>query len=149
MRAVVQRVKDASVRVEGEEIARIDHGLLVLAAFAAADNDESLGWMARKIPSLRVFNDDDGKMNLDLETVGGGILVVPQFTLYGDCNKGKRPSFVGSAPPDVGGRLYERFVELLRGETQAEVATGSFQAHMEVDFTNDGPVTLILEKETA
>ena len=149
MRAVVQRVKDASVSVDDEVVARIDHGLLVLAGFTDTDTEEIVQWMARKLPGLRVFEDADGRMNLDVEAVGGQLLVVSQFTLYGDCTKGKRPSFGKSAPADAAERLFNRFVELLREETPVSVETGVFQAHMAVGFTNDGPVTLVLDKETA
>lgn len=149
MRAVVQRVKRATVRVGTEDVARISRGLLALVAFAATDDDVVMTWMARKIAGLRIFPDDDGKMNVDLAGIDGELLVVSQFTLYGDCTKGKRPSFVGSATPEVGEALYDRFVEIARSAAPGPVATGSFQAHMEIDFVNDGPVTLIIERETS
>ena len=122
-------------------------GLLVLAAFKTGDADDVLRWMAKKISTLRIFEDDDGKMNRELAEVNGGILVVSQFTLYGDCRKGKRPSFVESAPPDVAEERYERFVEILREETECNVEPGVFQAHMNVVLETDGPVTVVIEKE--
>ena len=147
MRTVVQRVKSASVAVEGREVGAIGRGFLVLVGFTAGDNEETLRWMARKIASLRVFDDEEGKMNLGLESVGGAILVVSQFTLYGDCRKGKRPGFDKSAPPDLAEGLYRRFVAILREETEFGIETGVFQAHMEVALVNDGPVTFVIEKE--
>ena len=147
MRVVVQRVKGASVRIDGEEMSRIPKGLLVLVAFAETDSEEELQWMGRKISSLRVFEDEDGKMNLDLEDVGGRLLVVSQFTLYGDCRKGKRPSFTGSASADTAEVLYDRFIEILQETAPCEVASGAYQEHMQVGLINDGPVTLILDKE--
>lgn len=148
MRTVVQRVKNASVVVGARTVGAIDRGFLVLAGFTASDNEETLRWMARKIPSLRVFDDADGRMNLGLESVGGSILVVSQFTLYGDCRKGKRPGFDKSAPPDLAEGLYRRFVAMLREEARCGVETGVFQAHMEVSLVNDGPVTFVIEKES-
>jgi len=147
MRVVVQRVDSASVSVDGDEIARIGPGFVVLAAFTEQDDDSVLQWMARKVTSLRVFEDEEGKMNRNLEAVGGDILVVSQFTLYGDCKKGARPSFVRSAQPDKARSLYERFVDILAAEAPGRVESGSFQAHMSVALTNDGPVTLVIDKE--
>ena len=134
--------------VDGEVTGSIDGGLVVLAAFAPADSDAELIWMARKIPALRVFNDATGKMNRSLRDVGGGILMVSQFTLYGDCRKGNRPSFVHSAPPVDAERLYRRFGELLRDQWH-EVAEGRFGALMDVSLTNRGPVTLIVDRDAA
>lgn len=148
MRCVVQRVSRAEVRVDGEVSGRIGAGLCVLAAFAPDDGDDELRWMARKIVALRVFRDDEKRMNRSLADVGGGILLVSQFTLYGDCRKGNRPSFVGSAPPDAARDLYERFARILKTEWP-EVAEGVFGAMMEVDLVNDGPVTLILDRDAA
>lgn len=147
MRVVVQRVSSASVDVDGERIASIERGFLVLAAFTGTDNDAAVEWMARKIPSLRVFEDDEGKMNRTLEDVGGAILVVSQFTLYGDCRKGRRPSFDRSAPPAEAESLYEQFLDRLREHAGRPVESGAFQAHMQVSLVNDGPVTLVIEKE--
>lgn len=147
MRVVVQRVTSAAVDVDGTRIASIGRGLLVLAAFASGDTEAVAEWFARKIPSLRVFEDDEGKMNRSLEEIGGSLLVVSQFTLYGDCRKGKRPSFDRSASPERAEALYESFLRLLREQTRQPVASGVFQAYMQVSLVNDGPVTLLLEKE--
>jgi D-tyrosyl-tRNA(Tyr) deacylase len=147
MRAVIQRVGRASVSVDGEELGAVGKGFLVLVGFTESDSDDIIRWMARKILSLRIFEDPDGKMNLDLAAVGGRILVVSQFTLYGDCRKGKRPGFDKSAPPDVAEAMYDYFVEVLREEAPFEIETGVFQAHMDVSLVNDGPVTLVLDRE--
>ncbi len=146
MRCVVQRSAAARVTVDGEVVGAIERGLVVLAAFAPADTEAELLWMARKLPRLRVFRDQDDRMNLALADVGGGILLVSQFTLYGDCRKGQRPSYIGSAPPERAEALYDRFAQLLRAEWP-EVAQGRFGAMMEVALVNDGPVTLILDRE--
>jgi D-tyrosyl-tRNA(Tyr) deacylase len=144
---VLQRVKRAEVRVEGRVTGKIGPGFLVLAGFAPTDADAALEWMAEKILGLRLFGDDEGKMNRDLAEVGGGVLVVSQFTLYGDAKKGRRPSFIDAAPPDIAIPLYERFVGMLREKAGGiKVATGEFGAMMEVELVNDGPVTLLLEK---
>ncbi|MDO9170909.1 MAG: D-aminoacyl-tRNA deacylase [bacterium] len=148
MRCVVQRVSRAAVRVEGEVVGEIGGGLLVLAAFAPDDTADELGWTARKLPDLRLFGDDAGLMNRSLREVGGGILLVSQFTLYGDLSRGLRPSFTGSAPPAAARRLYEEFAGLLRAQWPA-VAEGRFGAAMAVELVNDGPVTLILDRERA
>jgi D-tyrosyl-tRNA(Tyr) deacylase len=134
------------VTIAGRVVGEIDRGLVVLAAFAVGDSPAELAWMARKLPRLRIFNDQQGKMNLSLQEVGGGILLVSQFTLYGDCRKGMRPSFIGSASPEVAGRLYTRFGELLR-EEWSPVAEGAFGAMMEVALVNAGPVTLVIDRE--
>ncbi len=146
MRCVVQRSGPARVTEDGKVTGAIDSGLVVLAGFAPGDTEAELDWMARKLPRLRIFRDDDDRMNRSLADVGGGILLVSQFTLYGNCRKGQRPSFVGSAPPDLARSLYESFGEMLRGEWP-RVAEGVFGAMMEVSLTNDGPVTLVLERE--
>lgn len=149
MRVVIQRVSRAHVRVASRVVASVDAGFLVLAGFSPSDSDATLAWMAEKVIGLRLFGDAEGKMNVDLAGVGGGVLVVPQFTLYGDASKGRRPSFIGAAAPDVAIPLYERFVALLRERATGRgiaVATGEFGAMMEVELVNDGPVTLILEK---
>lgn len=145
MRVVLQRVSRARVDVAGRTVGRIGAGYLVLAGFAPGDSDDQLTWMAEKLHGLRLFSDDEGKMNRSLEEVGGGVLVVSQFTLYGDARKGRRPSFIGAAPPALAEALYERFVALLRGRG-LEVATGEFGAMMAVELVNDGPVTLLLER---
>lgn len=146
MRCVVQRSGPASVVIGGEVVGAIDGGLVVLAAFAPGDTDAELAWMARKLPDLRVFDDADGKLNLSLRDVGGGILLVSQFTLYGDCRKGNRPSYVHSAPPAEAEAMYVRFGALLR-EQWPVVAEGRFGESMEVALTNSGPVTLIIDRE--
>lgn len=145
MRVVVQRVSRAAVRVDGATVGAIGRGFLVLVGFTAGDAEPALRWMAEKLIGLRVFSDADDKMNLALADVGGALLVIPQFTLYGDALKGRRPSFIDAAPPAVAEPLYQRFVALLR-EAGASVETGRFGAMMDVDLVNDGPVTLILEK---
>jgi len=146
VRCVIQRVSRAEVRIEGAGVGRIDGGLVVLAAFAPGDGERELDWMARKIPALRLFGDGEGRINLSLRDVDGGILLISQFTLYGDCRKGNRPSFVGSAPPAAAEKLYRRFGELLRREWPA-VAEGRFGAMMDVELVNAGPVTILLERE--
>lgn len=147
MRVVLQRVSRATVRSQGKTLGSIGVGLLVLAGFNAADTEATLDWMAEKILGLRVFSDAHGKMNLDLDEASGSLLVVSQFTLYGDARKGRRPSFVDAAPPDVAVPLYERFVALLRERSGgATVETGEFGAMMDVELVNDGPVTLIVER---
>ncbi len=148
MRVVLQRVSRAEVRVASRVTGRIGPGFLVLAGFAPTDTDAQLSWMADKILGLRLFGDAEGKMNRDLGEVGGGVLVVSQFTLYGDASKGRRPSFIDAAPPNIAIPLYERFVALLREKAGGKipVETGEFGAMMDVELVNDGPVTLILEK---
>jgi D-tyrosyl-tRNA(Tyr) deacylase len=147
MRVVLQRVSRASVLVDGRTLGSIGVGFLVLAGFAPTDGDATLAWMADKILGLRLFGDAEGKMNRDLAEVGGGVLVVSQFTLYGDARKGRRPSFIDAAPPEIAIPLYERFVALLREKAGTiPIATGEFGAMMEVELVNDGPVTLLLEK---
>ena len=134
--------------MEGRVTGKVGPGFLVLAGFAPADTDAQLAWMAEKILGLRVFGDDEGKMNRDLADVSGGILVVSQFTLYGDASKGRRPSFIDAAPPNVAIPLYEQFVALLREKSGGKIPieTGEFGAMMDVELVNDGPVTLILER---
>ena len=147
MRVVLQRVSRAEVRVEGKRVAGIGVGYLVLAGFAPADTEQTLDWMAEKILGLRLFGDAQGKMNLDLDEVNGALLVVSQFTLYGDARKGRRPSFTDAASPAVAASLYDRFVALLRERSGGlRVETGEFGAMMDVELVNDGPVTLILER---
>jgi D-tyrosyl-tRNA(Tyr) deacylase len=145
MRIVLQRVSGAWVRVDGEEVARIGQGLLLLVGIEAGEGPEEAAFWARKIPELRVFPDQAGKFNRSLREVGGEILCVSQFTLFGDAKKGRRPSFSRAAPGPEARRLFEEFVELLRG-TGVPVKTGVFGAHMQVGLVNDGPVTLILER---
>jgi D-tyrosyl-tRNA(Tyr) deacylase len=145
MRIVLQRVSRARVTVDGRVTGEIGRGLLLLVGFTGGDGDEALAWMAKKVVQLRIFPDDEGKMNRSVEDVDGAILVVSQFTLYGDARKGNRPSFIDAARPEVAIPLYERFVALLRAAGRP-VATGEFGAMMDVELVNDGPVTLILER---
>ncbi|MEY3458482.1 MAG: hypothetical protein RL215_1639 [Planctomycetota bacterium] len=146
MRAVIQRVSEASVTVDGVVVGRIGRGFLVLLGITHSDTNEDVLWIAQKIAGLRVFEDADGKMNLGLSDVGGGVLLVSQFTLYGDCRKGRRPSFVEAARPEAAVPLYEAVVAELRGQGLV-VETGTFQAHMDVRLLNDGPVTLLLDSQ--
>ncbi len=146
MKAVVQRVKNSSVSVNGETVGQINKGLMVLLGVARDDNEEDARYLSEKISGLRIFEDDDGKMNLSLIDTGGEILVVSQFTLIGDCRKGRRPSYAGAARPEPANRLYEYFVSLLK-QKGIKTETGRFQAMMEVSLVNDGPVTLIVESK--
>lgn len=145
MRAVIQRVSEAAVTVEGRATGRIGRGLLVLLAVGHDDAEPDAEYMAEKIAGLRIFPDDAGKMNRSLREIGGGVLVVSQFTLFGDARKGRRPSFIEAAPPERANALYERVVARLRAEGVAQVETGEFQAMMRVSLVNDGPVTILLE----
>lgn len=145
MKVVLQRVSKASVSVDGRVVGAIGRGFLVLVGFKSGDGQEQVDWMAEKIFGLRVFADDAGKMNRDLAAVEGSVLVVSQFTLYGDASRGRRPSFVNAAQPDDAIRLYESFVKALRTRN-IPVETGEFGAMMQVELVNDGPVTLIFEK---
>jgi D-tyrosyl-tRNA(Tyr) deacylase len=144
MKAVIQRVSSARVEVAGETVGCIGRGILVLLGVEKGDGERDADWLAEKIVNLRIFEDAAGKMNLALRDVDGAILTVSQFTLAGDCAKGRRPSFDGAAPPVEANRLYEYFVTRL-GALGAPVDTGIFQAMMEVTLVNDGPVTFILE----
>ncbi len=144
MRACVQRVSEASVTVDGQVSGRIGHGLVVLLGVARDDSADDANLLADKIVGLRIFEDDDGKMNRSVIEAGGALLVVSQFTLLGDCRKGRRPSFVGAAEPELAEQLYEAFVTAVRA-INVEIATGVFRAHMDVSLTNDGPVTLLLD----
>jgi D-tyrosyl-tRNA(Tyr) deacylase len=147
VRIVLQRVSRAEVRVYGRVVGSIGCGHLLLVGFAAGDGKEQIDWMADKVLSLRVFADAEGRMNLALEDVGGDLLVISQFTLYGDTSKGRRPSFVRAAPPEAATVLYDDFVGSLRARTARRVETGEFGAMMDVELVNDGPVTLVLERE--
>ena len=146
MRAVVQRVLRAEVRVDQQTVAAIDRGLLVLVGVGADDSPADAKWLADKVAHLRVFDDEDGKMNLSVLDTGGSVLAVSQFTLYGDCRRGRRPGFSGAAPPGQGEDLYRRRISELE-QMQVAVASGVFQAHMEVELINDGPVTLLLDSK--
>jgi len=144
VRAVIQRVSRAEVSVAGEPVGRIGHGLCVFLGIGKNDGESNADHLAEKIKNLRIFEDENGKMNRSVETVREEVLVVSQFTLYGDCRKGNRPSFSDAAPPDEAERLCEYFVQRLRG-AGLTVATGQFKARMDVTLTNDGPVTFIVE----
>jgi len=145
MRIVLQRVKQASVTVAGVRVSAIDQGFCLLAGFTHTDTTEQIAWMADKVAGLRIMSDRDGKMNLGLADVGGALLVVSQFTLYGDASKGRRPSFIDAARPEVAVPLYEQFCRELRARG-FRVETGEFGADMLVEIQNDGPVTLVLER---
>jgi D-tyrosyl-tRNA(Tyr) deacylase len=144
MRAVVQRVAESHVDVDGKTVGRIGKGLLVLLGVGQGDTETQIPWLADKIIGLRIFNDADGKFNLALGDVGGELLIVSQFTLFGDTRRGRRPSFTDAAPPDIAKDLYLKFCAACRARG-VTVAEGIFQAHMDVHLINDGPVTLILD----
>ncbi len=148
MRAVLQRVDNAAVAVDGAEIARIGRGILALVGISRDDKREDLTWMARKIVELRIFDDAAGKLNLSLQDIHGQLLIVSQFTLYGDCRKGRRPSYSDAAPPGNAETLYAEFVEIARQLVPA-AKSGKFQAMMDVSLTNAGPVTLLLDSRRA
>jgi D-tyrosyl-tRNA(Tyr) deacylase len=145
MKGVIQRVTSASVTVDGRTTGEIGQGLLVLLGVEKGDDESKADWLAEKIAGLRIFSDDEGRMNLSLRDVGGALLVVSQFTLAGNCSKGKRPSFDTAAPPDEGRRLYEYFTDAVK-RLGLPVQTGVFQTDMQVRLVNDGPVTFILER---
>lgn len=147
MRAVIQRVKQARVRVEGRVIGEIKQGLLCFVGVGREDREADADYLAAKIPQLRVFEDAEGRFNHSLIDIKGAILVVSQFTLFGDCRRGRRPSFSDAAEPDQARELYHRFITKLK-ENAIPVATGEFQAHMEVELINDGPVTLLLDTKS-
>jgi D-aminoacyl-tRNA deacylase len=145
MRVVLQRVSRASVSIDGQVAGAIGPGFCLLVGFTHDDTSERVDWMADKVAGLRLFSDAEGKMNLGLGEVGGGLLVISQFTLYGDAAKGRRPSFIAAARPEAAIPLYERFLAALRSRG-LEVASGEFGADMQVEIHNDGPVTLILDR---
>ncbi len=145
MRVVIQRTTRAEVRIDGETVGKIGKGFVVLVGITHTDTKDDAAYIAKKVSGLRVFEDADGKMNLSLADVGGEILSISQFTLYGDCRKGNRPSFVGAARPEQARPLYDYFNEILRREYGLRVATGHFGADMKVDFINDGPVTILID----
>lgn len=146
MRVVLQRVSSAGVTIDGQVVGEIGAGLVLLVGFTGDDKPDALNWMAEKVIGLRVFSDDEGKMNLSLADVGGDLLVVSQFTLYGDTRKGRRPSFVHAAHPDQAIPLYDQFVDVLKTKAPGKVETGEFGAMMDVALVNAGPVTLVLER---
>lgn len=146
MKTVIQRVTNASVHAEGEELGSIGKGLLLLVGIHGEDNREKVNWSCEKIRKMRIFDDDEGKMNLSAEDVGGELLVVSQFTLYGDPSRGNRPSYIEAAGPDLAEDLYDYMVQRLEEIFDGPVASGSFGSYMEVELCNDGPVTIILER---
>ncbi|HEY8348257.1 MAG TPA: D-aminoacyl-tRNA deacylase [Clostridiales bacterium] len=145
MRAVIQRVKRAAVVIDGSPVSEISKGLLILVAVGSNDTQSDADYLAEKTAELRIFEDADGKMNLSVKDVKGELLAVSQFTLYGDCRRGRRPSFTDSARPETARPLYEYFVEKLKQLAGTDVKTGVFAAHMEVELVNDGPVTILLD----
>jgi D-tyrosyl-tRNA(Tyr) deacylase len=147
VRVLVQRVLEARVEVDGQTVGSVDSGLLLLVGLGAGDGPTEIDWMARKVAGLRIFSDAEGQMNLDLTQVEGGILAVSQFTLYGDCRKGRRPSFIDALEPGQAEPLFEKFVENLRQLGISRVDTGRFGADMKVHLVNDGPVTFWIERE--
>ena len=144
MRAVIQRVSRASVRIDDTTAGQIGHGLVVLLGICSEDTTRDLEWLAKKIVHLRIFDDDEGKMNRSLADTDGEMLIISQFTLYGDCRKGRRPGYSKAAPPEFAEPLYQQFIEAV-SKHQISVATGTFRATMEVELVNDGPVTLLLD----
>ena len=145
MRAVIQRVRFSKVEVAGQIVGEIPQGLLVLLGIPHDAGPADIDWLVRKIPQLRIFNDEQGKMNLSVQDLGGEILVISQFTLYANSKKGNRPSYIRSAPPEIAIPLYESFLDTLRQQFAGKVATGEFGAEMAVSLLNDGPVTIILD----
>jgi len=147
MRVVVQRVSQSNVKVSGEIIGEINEGLMVLVSFVDEDNDTDLGWMTKKIINLRIFNDDEGKMNRSVQDVGGDILLISQFTLHGSTKKGNRPSFIKAARPDFANVMYERFIKVLEQSLGKEIQTGEFGGDMRVSLVNDGPTTIMIDSK--
>jgi D-tyrosyl-tRNA(Tyr) deacylase len=147
MRVVIQRVGEASVKVDGETIGKIDSGLLVLAGFEADDNQKDLEWMSSKITKLRIFNDENGVMNISVKDAGGDILLVSQFTLHADAQKGNRPSYIKAARPEIAIPLYEQFIKQFEFDLGKSIQTGKFGADMKVSLMNDGPVTILLDSK--
>ena len=146
MRAVVQRVRRASVTVDGSFSGAIEQGLLVFLGVGKADTQADIDFIADKIVNLRIFECDEGKMNLSVSDIGGSVLLISQFTLFGDCRKGRRPDFTAAGPPDMANQLYEQTIEAIKAKG-VPVKTGVFAAHMDIDSINDGPVTLILDSQ--
>ena len=147
MRVVVQRCSRAEVRIDGQSVGRIDHGFLLLVGITDGDTQAQADLIAKKVAQLRVFEDAEGKMNLALKDINGAILSISQFTLYADCKKGNRPSFIRAARPETAAPLYDYFNQTLRSQYDLQVETGRFGADMKVDFINDGPVTILLDSD--
>jgi len=147
MRVVVQRVSQSNVKVSGEVIGEIKEGLMVLVSFVDEDNDTDLDWMTKKIINLRIFNDDEGKMNRSVQDIGGDILLISQFTLHGSTKKGNRPSFIKAAKPDFANVMYEKFIKVLEQSLGKKIQTGEFGGDMKVSLVNDGPTTIIIDSK--
>ena len=147
MRAVIQRVSQSNVKVSGEVIGEIKGGLMVLVSFVDEDNDTDLDWITKKIVNLRIFNDDEGKMNRSIQDVDGDILLISQFTLHGSTKKGNRPSFIKAAKPDTANVMYEKFIKILEQSLGKEIQTGEFGGDMKVSLVNDGPTTIIIDSK--
>ena len=147
MKLVIQRVSEASVQIEDKIKGAIGRGLLLLVGFAADDEEEDLDWLAKKTVQLRIFSDEDGKMNRSLPDENGDILLISQFTLHASTKKGNRPSYIAAAPPDIAIPLYERFIQLLEQQLGKPIQTGTFGADMKVSLLNDGPVTIIIDSK--
>ena len=147
MRVVVQRVSQSNVKVSGEVIGEIKEGLMVLVSFVDEDNDTDLDWMTKKIVNLRIFNDDEGKMNRSVQDVGGDILLISQFTLHGSTKKGNRPSFIKAAKPDFANVMYMKFIKILEKSLGKGIQTGEFGGDMKVSLINDGPTTIIIDSK--
>ena len=148
MRVVVQRVSQSNVKVSGEVIGEIKEGLMVLVSFIDEDNDTDLEWMTKKIINLRIFNDDEGKMNRSVQDVGGDILLISQFTLHGSTKKGNRPSFIKAAKPDFANVMYMKFIKILEKSLGKGIQTGEFGGDMKVSLINDGPTTIIIDSKS-
>ena len=148
MRVVVQRVSQSNVKVSGEVIGEIKEGLMVLVSFVDEDNDTDLEWMTKKIVNLRIFNDDEGKMNRSVQDVGGDILLISQFTLHGSTKKGNRPSFIKAAKPDFANVMYMKFIKILEQSLGKGIQTGEFGGDMKVSLINDGPTTIIIDSKS-
>ena len=147
MRAVIQRVSQSNVKVSGEVIGEIKGGLMVLISFVDEDKDTDLDWMTKKIVNLRIFNDDEGKMNRSIQDVDGDILLISQFTLHGSTKKGNRPSFIKAAKPDIANVMYEKFIKILEQSLGKKIQTGEFGGDMKVSLVNDGPTTIIIDSK--
>lgn len=145
MRTIIQRVNSSSVYINGEKTGKINKGLLVFVGFEEADNDDDIEWLANKIVKLRIFGDENGKMNLSVQDIDGEILIISQFTLHASTKKGNRPSYIKSAKPEVSIPLYDKFVEKMKNTSVKKVATGEFGADMKIQLENDGPVTISID----
>ncbi len=147
MRAVVQRCKNAKLYIDNKVFSSIDKGLLVLLGITHDDTQSDIEWLSGKISRLRIFNDDEGKMNLSVQDIEGEIMVVSQFTLFASTKKGNRPSYLNSAPPETAIPLYEKFIDQMKKDSGLNIATGKFGAYMQIDFINDGPVSIIIDSK--